>query len=171
MSKQSKRPKRLSGALTASVVYLALLSPLAPLAPEVTRASSLADGAVAHQARTVSLHESGNLRLTSRHGFTLNEQGAAAGTVSGTIYVHLKIVSTSRVTAEVNIYPKGGSISGYGTAGYRREGAKGSFSGSLSIDRGSGSFNHARGSGLGFSGTIQRSNYAVTVHVDGTVTD
>jgi hypothetical protein len=117
------------------------------------------------------LHESGNLHLTSRQGFTLNEQGTGAGTISGTIYVHLKIVSTSRVTAEMNIYLKGGSISGNGAAAYRREGAKGSFFGSLSINRGSGSFNHARGSGLSFSGTIQRSNYAVTVHVSGTVAD
>jgi hypothetical protein len=101
----------------------------------------------------------------------LNEQGTAKGTAPGTIYVHLKIVSSSRVTAEVNIYPKGGSISGYGTASYHREGAKGNFSGSLSINRGSGSFNHVQGSGLSFSGTIQRSNYAVTVRVSGTVTD
>jgi hypothetical protein len=122
-------------------------------------------------ARTISLDERGNLRLTSRHGFTLNEQGAGAGTIKGTIYVHLKIVSTRRVTAEVNLYPAGGSISGYGTASYHREGAIGSFSGSLSINHGTGTYHHARGSGLSFSGTIQRSNYAVTVYVRGAVTD
>ncbi len=170
MSNQ-KRLKCLHGALAAPLAYLALLTPFAPLAPDATHASSLSTRGVARQSRTVSLNESGNLHLTSRHGFTLNEQGPAKGTVSGTIYVHLKIVSTSHVTAEVNIYPKGGSISGYGTANYHREGAKGSFSGSLSINRGSGSFSHARGSGLSFSGTIQRSNYAVTVRVSGTVTD
>jgi hypothetical protein len=133
----------------------------------VTQASSPS----ALGARVISLDERGNLKLTSKHGFTLNEQGAGSGTVPATIYVHLKIVSTSRVTAEVNIYPKGGSISGYGSAGYRREGAIGSFSGSLTINRGTGSFNHAQGSGLSFSGTIRRSNYAVTVHVRGTVKD
>jgi hypothetical protein len=171
MSSLSRQSKWLRGALAGIVAYLVLLSPFAPLAPLPTRASERPPGAVAQQARTLSLNESGNLRLTSRHGFTLNEQGVARGTVAGTIYVHLKIVSSSRVTAEVNIYPKGGSISGYGEAGYRREGAKGSFSGSLSIERGSGSFDHARGSGLSFGGTIRRSNYAVTVHVNGTVTD
>lgn len=171
MSNQSKRLKYLRGALAAPLACLALLAPFAPLVPEVTQASNLSARGVARQSRAVSLSESGNLHLTSRHGFTLNEQGAATGTVSGTIYVHLKIVSTSHVTAEVNIYPKGGSISGYGTANYHREGTKGSFSGSLSINRGSGSFNHAQGSGLSFSGTIQRSNYAVTVRVSGTVTD
>ncbi len=171
MSSQKNQSKYLQGALVAPLACLTLLSPFAPLAPEVTHASEHSTRSLARQARTVTLNESGNLHLTSRHGFTLNEQGPAKGTVSGTIYVHLKIVSSSHVTAEVNIYPKGGSISGYGTASYRREGAKGNFSGSLSINRGSGSFNHAQGSGLSFSGTIQRSNYAVTVRVSGTVTD
>jgi hypothetical protein len=171
MSKHNKRLKWHRSALTGPITCLVLLSPIAPLAPGVTRASSLAPDAVGHLARTVSLNESGNLHLTSRHGFTLNEQGTGTGSISGTIYVHLKIVSTSRVTAEMNIYLKGGSISGSATAAYRREGAKGSFSGSLSIDRGTGSYDHAQGSGLSFSGTIQRSNYAVTVHVSGTVTD
>ena len=127
--------------------------------------------APAHEARVISLNESGALHLTSRHGFTLNEQGSATGTIAGTIYVHLRIVSSSRVTAEVNIYPRGGSISGNGTAGYRHEGATGSFSGSMSIDRGTGTYNHAQGSGLSFSGTIRRSDYAVTVHVRGRVSD
>lgn len=165
------KPCRWRRGAVVPIACLGLLSPFAPLLPEVARASNPASSTVAHPARAISLNENGDLRLTSRHGFTLNEQGAGTGTISGTIYVHLKIVSTSRVAAEMNIYLKGGSISGNGTAAYRREGAEGRFSGSLSIDRGTGSYNHAQGSGLSFSGTIQRSNYAVTVHVDGTVTD
>jgi hypothetical protein len=171
MGNDNKRSHWLHCIFATAVAYIVLLSPLAPLAPEATHASNIAEGPVAHQTRTVSLRESGNLHLTSRHGFTLNEQGIGTGTISGTIYVHLRIVSTSKVTAEMNIYLKGGSISGNTAAAYRREGAKGSFSGSLSIARGTGSYAHAQGSGLSFSGTIQRSNYAVTVRVSGTVTD
>jgi hypothetical protein len=37
----------------------------------------------------------------------------------------------------------------------------------MSITRGSGRYSHAHGSGLSFTGTIQRSNDAVTVHVNG----
>ena len=70
-------------------------------------------------ARAIPLNESARLHLTGRHGFTLNEQGPASGTVSATIYVHLKIVSTDRVTAEVNLYPHGGSITGLASAGYQ----------------------------------------------------
>jgi hypothetical protein len=126
---------------------------------------------IAHATRTFSLDENGDLHLTSKQGFTLNENGPASGTVSGTIYVHMKIVSSTHVTAEISIYPHGGSITCQGSAGYKRRGSFASFSGSLSIERGTGSYAHARGSGLSFSGTIQRSNDAVTVHVSGTASD
>jgi len=118
----------------------------------------------------VSLNETGHLHLTSKHNFTLNEQGSASGTVTGTIYVHLTAVSSSRVTAEVNIYADGGSISGSGEAHYRRGATAASFSGSISIGHGTGSYAGAHGSGLSFSGTIAESkNDAIVVHVSGRV--
>jgi hypothetical protein len=123
--------------------------------------------ATAHSARTFSLSETGRLHLTSHHGFTLNEKGSASGTISGTIYLHLNVVSTNRVTAEVNIYPSGGSLTGHANASYRPAGATASFNGTMSISRGTGSYSHASGSGLSFTGTIQRSNDALTVHVNG----
>lgn len=121
-------------------------------------------------AGTVSLSESGHLHLTSKHGFTLNEQGSAAGTIGGTIYIHLRLVSSSRVTSEVNIYPHGGSLSGYGSASYHVVGSYASFSGSLKIARGTGSYDGARASALRFTGTIQRRNDAVTVQLSGPLT-
>jgi hypothetical protein len=132
---------------------------------------SPARAAVASGARVLSLNENGSLRLTSKSGFTLNEQGLASGTVKGRIYVHLSIVSSSRVTAELSIYPSGGSITARGSASYRKESTSAHFSGSISIERGTGSYAHARGSGLSFSGDIQRSNDAVTVHVAGEAVD
>jgi hypothetical protein len=126
----------------------------------------------AHASRTISLNETGHLRLTSKHNFTLNEQGSASGTASGTIYVHLTAVSNTRVTAEVNIYPKGGSITGYGTASYHKMPGAASFSGSMSINRGTGTYAHIHGSGLSFSGTVAETDKdAITVHVNGQVTD
>jgi hypothetical protein len=123
--------------------------------------------ATAHAAGTLSLNETGHLRLTSHHGFTLNEQGSTSGTVSGTIYIHLNVVSTNRVTAEVNIYPSGSSITGSASASYHPSGAVATFSGTMTIERGSGRYSGAHGSGLSFSGTVQRSNDSVTVHVSG----
>ena len=126
-----------------------------------------ASGPKAIAARTISLNERGSLHLTSHHGFHLNEQGTASGTIRGSIYIHLDVSSTNRVTAEVSIYPSNGSLTGYGTADYRSDGGQATFSGTMSISRGTGSYSHAHASGLSFSGTIQRVNDATTVRVSG----
>lgn len=121
-------------------------------------------------ARTTSLNETGHLRLTSKHNFTLNERGSASGTIAGTIYVHLTAVSSTRVTVQVNIYPPGGSISGSGTGSYRRRGTTAEFAGSMSFSHGTGRYAGVHGSGLSFSGTIEEANHdAITVHVSGRV--
>ncbi len=134
-------------------------------------ADSAAGAATARTARTYSLSETGHLHRTSGRGITinqdLNEQGSASGTISGTIYIHLRVVSTNRVTAEVNIYPSGGSITGSASASYRSAGAVATFAGTMTIERGTGSYAHASGSGLAFTGTIQRINDAAVVHVTG----
>ncbi len=121
----------------------------------------------AHTARTLSLNETGHLRLTSKRGFTLNEQGTASGTIGGTIYIHLHLVSSSRVTAEVNIYTHGGSLSGSSSSSYQVRGAVAAFSGTLAITRGTGSYSRARARGLRFTGSIQRRNDSVTVQLSG----
>lgn len=121
-------------------------------------------------AKTIQLSETGKLHETSRHNFTLNEEGSASGTASGRIYVHLTTVSSSRVKAEINIYPHGGSLTGYGTGTYSRGASEISFSGSMSIERGTGTYAGVHGSGLSFSGTIQESSGdPITVHVSGQV--
>lgn len=153
--------------LTAMAVSVGALAAVGPLGPDASQAAV----PVALAAKTLSLNESGSLHLMSKHGFTVNEQGSASGTITGTIYVHLTIVSTSRVSAEVNIYPRGGSISGHGTASYHRGSKTATFSGSASISGGTGSYDHAHGQGLSFSGTIARSNDAITVHMSGRVSD
>jgi hypothetical protein len=151
----------------ATAVSLATGWASGALAPSTSAAHS----PIASDAKALSLNENGDLRLTSKQGFTLNERGLASGTVKGTIYVHLKIVSSNRVTAELSIYPNGGSITAQGSASYHEESVLARFSGSISIERGTGSYAHARGSGLSFSGTIQRSNDSVTVHVAGNAVD
>ncbi|HEY2216332.1 MAG TPA: hypothetical protein VGH21_02480 [Solirubrobacteraceae bacterium] len=150
--------RRTSRLLVVSAVAVAFAS--------IVGASSAAP---ARDARSVALNESGQLHLTSRHGFTLDERGTAYGSVSGSIFVHLTIVSTSRVVAEVNLYPPGGSISGQASASYHRGGSTASFAGTISIVKGTGRYAHARGSGLSFSGTIRRSDEAISVRVRGTV--
>lgn len=129
--------------------------------------AAAAFAAPAHAARTITLNDTGHLHLTSHHGFTLNEQGTATGTITGTIYLHLNITSTNHVTAELNIYPHGGSITGHASASYRPAGPTASFTGTLNVIRGTGTYNHASGHGISFTGTIRRTDDAITVHVSG----
>lgn len=124
----------------------------------------------AQAARTVNLAETGRLHLTSKHGFTLNEQGPMSGTITGTLYVRLTLVSSSRANAEVSISVRGGSITGRASASWRRTGSTAGFSGAMSIVRGSGSYSHVQGSGLSFSGTMRESGGdPITVHLSGHV--
>lgn len=147
--------------LPAIAAVLAAIAATAPAATATTAAAA---------AKTIDLSETGRLHETSRHNFTLNEEGSASGTATGRIYVHLTTVSSSRVKAEINIYPHGGSLTGYGTGSYSRGTTEISFSGSMSIERGTGTYAGVRGSGLSFSGTIQESSGdPITVHVSGQV--
>lgn len=124
----------------------------------------------ARLARTLHLKESSSLHLSNHHGLVLDEQGKAKGTLSAPIYIQLKVTSTRSISAQVQIYPHGGSLSGSTAASYHVEGAHASFSGRLQITKGSGTYAHAHASDLNFSGTIQRSNDATTVSVSGTLT-
>jgi hypothetical protein len=144
------------------------LGPLLTVALAVLLAGPAVSQATrARAAGSIALSESGHLRLVSHHGFTLVEQGSTSGTISGSIDIRLNIVSPDRVTAEVDIYPSGASLIGYATASYRPAGAVATFMGTMSVQRGSGRYDHAHASGLSFSGTVQRSNDVVMVRVGG----
>jgi hypothetical protein len=160
MHDHKRRTARLASILAATTVSLGAIVAMPVGAGGATIGAT-------HATRTVSLNETGRLHLVSKHGFTLNELGTASGTLAGSISVRLTIASTSRVSAEVSISPQGGSISGSGTAAYHKGETSASFSGALSINHRSGRYADAEGSGLKFSGTIARSDDAVTVHVSG----
>jgi hypothetical protein len=159
MGDHASRPRGIARTSLGSLAALALLAGV--IAPTTAAAPK------AHTARTITLTDSGRLHLTSHHGFTLNEQGSASGTISGTIYIHLNVASTNHVTAQVNIYPSGGSLTGSASAAYHVQGSLASFNGTMNILRGSGRYSHAAGSGLSFTGTIERSTDAVNVRVSG----
>ncbi len=156
MRSLARRSLAVGGALAAAAGTLAL-------AVGATGAA----GSTAHAARTVSLNDTGHLHKTSKKGFNLYESGSTTGSIAGSISLHLDVVSTNRVTAELTVYPKGGSLTGKASGSYRTNGGTASFAGTLSITHGTGSYAGAHGSGISFSGTIQRSNDSVTVHVNG----
>jgi hypothetical protein len=159
--------RKRTGLVTLATVAVLLATTVAAEPVGANDAKALSS----HTARAFSISDRGQLRLIRKHGFTLYEQGTASGTIRGAITVTLKIVSSSSVTVAVTISPGGGSISGYGTGSYHKGETAASFSGSLSVSRGSGSYEHAKGSGLRFSGTIARSNDAIAVSVSGSLSD
>jgi hypothetical protein len=132
-------------------------------------AAAGAAGPTGSAASTLSLNEKGQLHRTGTvaHGVKLNEEGSTSGAIRGTIYIHLDLAAPGRVTAEVNIYPSNGSLSGYASASYHVLGAYASFSGTMSITRGTGRYAGARASDLRFAGQIKRVNDATTVEVSG----
>jgi len=151
-----------AGRRAASVALVASISTLS-----LGAAVGSAAGGTAVASRTISLNDTARLHKITSHGLKLYESGTATGSVRGTLYLHLNVTSTRSVTAEISVYPNGASMTGTGSAKYEVRGATADFSGTMSIIRGTGSYNHAHGTGLKFSGTIQRSNDAVTVHVSG----
>ncbi len=163
-NKKSSR-MRLSARAQVSTAALALGALATAAAFGTGAAGAASPHAVA--ARTLSLNDSASLHLQNKHGLVLKEGGTAKGSLGGTLYLQLDVTSTRSVTAQVQVYPKGGSISGNASAAYRVAGADASFSGTMSITKGSGTYSKAKASGLSFSGTIQRSNDAVTVHLSG----
>ena len=141
------------------VAWLSCLCALIAL-PSASRATT------AHAARSVNLAESARLHRTSSSGVHLNEQGRASGTITGAMYIHLK-VSANHVSAEVSIYPHRGSLTAVGSASYHVNGGFAPFSGTITVVRGSGTYAHAHSGRLRFTGSIQRSNDAVTVQLSG----
>lgn len=163
MTGRTIRGRRPKARLFASAGTIGSLAAAAALAA----GSAGAAGPAAHAATSVNLKESGALHLSNKHGIELKEQGSAKGTLSGPIYIQLRVNSTRSVTAQVQVYPKGGSLSGSASASYHVSGGFASFSGRLNINKGSGRYSKANGKGLSFTGTIKRSNDEVSVHVSG----
>lgn len=131
---------------------------------------TLALGASSAFASTINLKETGSLKRVGKpHGLNLSEKGSVKGSINGAITLQLHVTSTNKVSANVAVMPKGGSLSGSGSASYHVHGGYAEFSGSLSITKGSGSYKGAHGSNLKFSGKIQRSSDSVTVYLSGTL--
>jgi hypothetical protein len=154
------RSARIVGATAVACAFAALAA--------AAGAAADAKPPVAAAARAISLSETAHLHLTSKDGFTLNEAGSTSGTIGGAMYIHLHVANNrGGVTAEVNIYPRGGSLTGFGSASYQVQGAAAVFSGTLSIKRGTGTYANARASQLRFTGSIQRRSDAVAVRLSG----
>lgn len=122
--------------------------------------------ATARAASATDLNENATLRLLSRHGIVFNEQGPQSGSLGGTLTLRI----TARVTAiyvQWSSDPSGGTLHGEGKTNAVAEGAVGRVTGSMNVTGGSGRYSHAHASGLRVTGTINRHNYTLSIHVTG----
>lgn len=159
---RSRRPARLR--LPAA----ALLAATVLAAAAVGTGAAGAAGPSAKAARTLNLSDSANLSLNNHKGVELKESGTAHGNLPGSIFIQLRLASSRSVTAKIQVYPSGGSVSASASATYRVvTSSSASFSGTLKITGGSGRYSKAKGSGLSFTGTVHRPSDSVSVHVSG----
>jgi len=122
----------------------------------------------AHIARRLSLNETGQLRVLSRHGIIFNEEGPASGTFRCTLTLRLT-AKVTHVTIQFSANPSGGTLHGEGAANVQTEGATGRVTGTVSVTGGSGRYAHAHGSGLSITGSVNRHNYNLSIRVSGTM--
>jgi hypothetical protein len=175
MSRHLRKPSiRLPLAMTVAL----LLGPAAAQAParvpfagsrSVTARLDGGSHRLARAARAIDLQETGHLHAIGEPGTTILERGNATGTFNSSISGRLTIRSASTVTATFTVMPRGGSITGRGSARFAQQGANGYFGGTISITGGTGSYAHASGMSIGISGVISRETFALTVHVHGKI--
>ena len=148
------------GLVVVAVAGLAAAAFVGILAPAAAGGVPLA-----RAARELTVKDEGRLHLVRESGSMLLEEGAATGTLPGTVKVRFDVGPT--ITAQFTIYSRGGgSISGHGSGALRSTSEYSTFGGTLLVTSGTGRFAHARGSG-GLYGAINRKTYALTVQTIG----
>lgn len=122
---------------------------------------------VARAAGKLEVRDESHMHLVHESGSLLLEEGAATGTLPGSVKVRFDVGAT--VTAYFTIYAHGGgSITGHGKGQLHSTGAYATFGGTLWVTGGSGRFAHAHGTG-GLYGAINRHTDALTVQTIGTL--
>jgi len=120
----------------------------------------------ARMARTERLAMTARLRYVTARGSYLLEEGSAVGPLAGPVKARVRF--TADISGSFAFYPRGGSISGYGSAKLHESGTYVSFGGTVTITGGTGRFAHARGSG-GLYGVYDRRTLGLTIQTTGNV--
>ena len=119
-------------------------------------------------ASTISVQETAQLRLVSRHGTeVLNERGEGSGTFHCPITARLITAYTRASIAFTIACSSKNTLSGAGEASFYVSGSTAHFSGTVAVTRGTGLYAHDSATSLKLSGTYQRNSYALVMYVSG----
>jgi hypothetical protein len=156
------RHRRIGSAATRTAIAGLVVALMLALPSEVPASRTIAVEA----ARRLNVTDTAHLRYIPRlsEGATLVEEGMATGGLPGRMRAHLNVGATFGGT--FTFYPRGGSISGHGTATPRGSGRYESFRGTLVVTGGTGRFAHARGK-AGLYGVFDRQTFGLTVQTTG----
>jgi len=148
-----------------AIVSLALLA-LAVVIP-ATAANGAATPSSAHGtarlSRSLAVHDETTMHLVRAVGEALYEEGTATGTLPGTAKVQLHInAAKGSASATFTFFLRGGTLSGH-SSGKASGGHNGweSFSGRMTLNRGTGKYAHASGSGNMYGAIYRRTDKLV----------
>jgi hypothetical protein len=157
------RPRPTPRSWLRAIVLLAVLL-------AATISSSAQGDPHALAARALTVNDTAHVHYVKESGAQLVDEGAATGTLPGTVRVSFNVGAT--VAATFTIYTHGGSIVGHGSGTLHSSRSRSdmyvSFGGTMTVSHGTGRYAHARGTG-GFYGTIDRTSYAATIQTTGTL--
>jgi hypothetical protein len=123
----------------------------------------------AHAAHAVSVKDEGHLRLVRSSGSLLIDEGPVTGAIPGKVQVRFVYYGDPAVSAQITIYGRSGNIKARGSGRLSSPTSPSpSFSGTLTIEGGSGRYAHASGHG-DFYGVFYRRSYAMVVQTSGTL--
>jgi hypothetical protein len=148
------------GVLLGCAVLLAAASAAVPAA---------SDGAHrrGHLARSLRAVDTAHLHRVRCSCNEILEEGQAKGSLPGSVRAYVNVGAP--IVFHFTITVRGtGTLSGQGSGRPKGNPAEPSFSGTMTITRGTGRFRHAHGKG-GFYGTINRSTYAAVMQTTGTL--
>ncbi|MHB1538879.1 MAG: hypothetical protein ACYCUM_04490 [Solirubrobacteraceae bacterium] len=123
-----------------------------------------AQRAPAQSARTLDGGDTAQLHLVHQHESVLFEQGRASGALAGTM--HAKLTVGSLFTGSFTIDTGHGSITGHGSAKPHGTGRYQSFSGTMYVTSGTGSYRHVHGT-TALYGTFDRRTFDVVIKTRG----
>jgi hypothetical protein len=120
-------------------------------------------------ARTISINESATLKIVHQEYHKVEARGTTSGTFNGPMTLHYSINSGERSSSSFISSPSGGRMYGGAESTYRVSGANSYFTGTVTINGGSGAYKHAYGTRIHITGTLERWRLELSIHITGTM--